>query len=166
MYRKALATICSIFIAVGEVSGGALFGFVPATARKGRDPIIIAGFIISMLSYFLMFLNLPFNSNLGETAPSDTAYIASNQYLAVFTAFVLGFSDACFNTQITSILGGAFKEQSAAGFAIFKFMQSLSRAIAFFYSPYLTLQWQLLIAVVLDVAGTVTFCMVEWESRL
>ena len=82
------------------MTGGALFGFVPATARKGRDPIIIAGFIISMLSYFLMFLNLPFNSNLGETAPSDSAYITSNQYLAVFTAFVLGFSDACFNTQV------------------------------------------------------------------
>ena len=130
------------------MSGGALFGFLGhLTAKRGRDPIIITGFVLSMLSYFLMFLNLPFNSNLGETQPSDTAYITSNQYLAVFTAFVLGFSDACFNTQITSILGGAFKEQSAAGFAIFKFMQSLSCAIAFFYSPYLTLQWQLLIAV-------------------
>jgi len=113
-----------------------------------------------------MFLNLPFNSNLGETQPSDTAYITSNQYLAVFTGFILGFSDSCFNTQITSILGGAFKEQSAAGFAIFKFMQSFSCAIAFFYSRYLTLQWQLLITVILDVAGTVTFCLVEWEARL
>ena len=39
--------------------------------------------------------------------------------------------------QITSILGGVFKEQSSSAFAIFKFMQSLSAAIAFFYSPYL-----------------------------
>ena len=154
-------------MAVGEVSGGAIFGFLGhLTARKGRDPIVIAGFIISMLSYFLMFINLPFNSNIGETDPSDTAYITSNQYLAVFTAFVLGFSDACFNTQITSILGGAFKEKSAQGFAIFKFMQSLSCAIAFFYSKFLTLQWQLLITVILDVAGTVTFCLVEWEAKL
>jgi len=165
--RKALATLCSIFVAVGEVSGGAIFGFLGhLTARKGRDPIVIAGFIISMLSYFLMFINLPFNSNIGETDPSDTAYITSNQYLVVFTAFVLGFSDACFNTQITSILGGAFKDKSAQGFAIFKFMQSLSCAIAFFYSKFLTLQWQLLITVILDVAGTVTFCLVEWEAKL
>ena len=149
------------------MSGGALFGFLGhLTAKRGRDPIIITGFVLSMLSYFLMFLNLPFNSNLGETQPSDTAYITSNQYLAVFTGFILGFSDSCFNTQvsahwtkyiifvllkthkkynlsltsnviqITSILGGAFKEQSAAGFAIFKFMQSFSCAIAFFYSRY------------------------------
>ena len=40
-------------------------------------------------------------------------------------------------SQITSILGGVFKEQSSSAFAIFKFMQSLSAAIAFFYSPYL-----------------------------
>ena len=83
------------------MSGGALFGFLGhLTAKRGRDPIIITGFVLSMLSYFLMFLNLPFNSNLGETQPSDTAYITSNQYLAVFTGFILGFSDSCFNTQV------------------------------------------------------------------
>ena len=48
------------------MSGGALFGFLGhLTAKRGRDPIIITGFVLSMLSYFLMFLNLPFNSNLG-----------------------------------------------------------------------------------------------------
>ena len=99
--RKALATMCSIFIAVGEVSGGALFGFLGhLTAKRGRDPIIILGFIVSMVSYFLMFLNLPFEAPLGETKETDTAYIESNQYLAVFTGFLLGFSDACFNTQV------------------------------------------------------------------
>ena len=85
------------------MSGGALFGFLGhLTAKRGRDPIIITGFVLSMLSYFLMFLNLPFNSNLGETQPSDTAYITSNQYLAVFTGFILGFSDSCFNTQVSA----------------------------------------------------------------
>ena len=44
-------------------------------------------------------------------------------------------------------------------------MQSLSCAIAFFYSPYLSLPWQLLITVVLDVLGSVAFCLVEWEAR-
>ena len=100
--RKALATLCSIFIAVGEISGSSLFGSLGHfTAKKGRDPIIVVGFIISMISYFLMFLNLPFNANIEETKPTDMAYIHSNKYLAVFTAFVLGFSDACFNTQVS-----------------------------------------------------------------
>jgi len=164
--RKALATICMIFIAAGEVLGGAVFGFFGhLTARRGRDPIVILGFILSMISYFLIFLNIPFEAPLGETKDTDVAYITSNQYLAAFTAFILGFSDACFNTQITSILGGAFKEQSSSAFAIFKFMQSMSAAVAFFYSPYLKLQWQLLFVVVLDILGTITFCKVEWAAK-
>merc|ERR1719348_1541182 len=155
-----------IFIAAGEVLGGAVFGFFGhLTARKGRDPIVILGFITSMISYFLIFLNIPFEAPLGETKDTDVAYITSNQYLAVFTAFILGFSDACFNTQITSILGGAFKDQSSSAFAIFKFIQSLSTAIAFFYSPYLGLQWQLLIAVVFDILGSIAFCKVEWAAQ-
>merc|ERR1712233_87509 len=113
-----------------------------------------------MLAYFLTFLAIPNTANLNET--DDPAFINPNRILVIFIAFLLGFSDACFNTQITSILGGVFKEQSSSAFAIFKFMQSLSAAIAFFYSPYLSLQWQLLAAVTLDIVGTVAFCKVPF----
>jgi len=164
--RKALATICMIFIAAGEVLGGAVFGFLGhITTKRGRDPIVILGFITSMISYFLVFLNIPSTAPLGETKATDVAYITSNIYLAVFTAFLLGFSDSCFNTQITSILGGAFKEKSSSAFAIFKFMQSMSAAVAFFYSPVLELQWQLLFVVILDILGTISFCKVEWAFK-
>ena len=67
--------------------------------------------------------------------------------------------------QVFSILGGTFKENSASAFAIFKFMQSFATAIAFFYSPYLKLYWMLLIAVILDVLGTMAFCTVEWKRN-
>merc|ERR1711944_215717 len=99
-----------------------------------------------MLAYFLTFLAIPNTANLNET--DDPAFIDPNRILVIFIAFLLGFSDACFNTQITSILGGVFKEQS-------------SSAIAIFYSPYLSLQWRLLAAVTLDIIGTVAFCKVE-----
>ena len=64
-----------------------------------------------------------------------------------------------------SLLGGTFKDQSVSAFAIFKFIQSLSAAIAFFYSPYLKLQWQLLILVLFDIIGTLAFCRVEQAQR-
>ena len=67
--------------------------------------------------------------------------------------------------QVYSILGGTFKENSASAFAIFKFMQSFAAAIAFWYSPLLKLYWQLLIAVVLDILGTIAFCTVEWKRN-
>ena len=49
------------------------------------------------------------------------------------------------HVQVFSMLGGAFKEDSSSAFAIFKFMQSGSSAIAFAYSSKLGLYWQLLI---------------------
>ena len=64
-----------------------------------------------------------------------------------------------------SILGGTFKDQSSSAFAIYKFIQSLSAAIACFYSPYLKLQWQLLILLVFDIFGTFTFCKVERAEK-
>jgi len=160
--RKALATISGMFVSVGEIVGGLVFGILGKLfVRRGRDPIVVLGFVLSMTAYFLAFINLPNMSPIGET--SNKAYIESNQYLAIFTSFILGFSDACFNTQVFSILGGTFREESASAFAIFKFVQSLAASIAFWYSSVLPLYWQLLIAVIFDVIGTISFCTVEWR---
>merc|ERR1719341_548316 len=121
----------SIWSGVYPTSVGFFGGL--GTERKALAtiaPIVVLGFILSMLAYFLTFLAIPNTANLNET--DDPAFIEPNRILVIFIAFLLGFSDACFNTQITSILGGVFKEQSSSAFAIFKFMQSLSAAIAFF----------------------------------
>jgi hypothetical protein len=47
--------------------------------------------------------------------------------------------------QIYSLLGGEYADQSSSAFAIFKFMQSASSALAFAYSSKIWLWWQLLI---------------------
>ena len=142
-------------------------------SRRGRDPIVVLGFILSMLAYFLTFLAIPNSANLNET--EELAFIDPNRFLVIvlnlkfdtpfsdtwsyslhfFWAFLMPASIPKWDSdhflmwrtkskilttdisQITSILGGVFKEQSSSAFAIFKFMQSLSAAIAFFYSPYL-----------------------------
>ncbi|XP_034247837.1 UNC93-like protein MFSD11 [Thrips palmi] len=161
---KQLVGLSGIFIGLGEVIGGALFGLLGRrTTRSGRDPIVIMGFLIHAASFFLIFLNLPNNANLGDT--SDDAYITSNQYVALLCSFLLGFGDSCFNTQIFSILGGLYPEDSAPVFALFKFTQSVSAAISFFYSTLLGLYVQLGILVVSGTVGTVTFCLVEWSER-
>ena len=66
-----------------------------------------------MLAYFLTFLAIPNSANLNET--EELAFIDPNRflvnvlnlkfdplfrYLIIFIAFLLGFSDACFNTQV------------------------------------------------------------------
>lgn len=44
-------------------------------------------------------------------------------WIALLCSLLLGFGDACFNTQIYSMLGGAFASNSVSAFAVFKFTQ-------------------------------------------
>jgi hypothetical protein len=87
-------------------------------------------------------------------------YLAYNLDLDNFP----GFGDACFNTQLYSIIGGLFPNESAPAFAVFKFMQSAAAAISFFYSSTLTLTVQLGILQVFCVVGSWNFFLVEWED--
>jgi len=164
--RKGLASISGMFVSFGEVLGGLLFGiFSTQTVRKGRSPIMIFGCITTLVAYAIAFINLPKEAPFGETTVEDLAIIESNKYLAIFTSFLLGFSDACFNTQVLSLLGGTFKDNSASAFAIYKFMQALASGIAFWYSPLINLYFHLLIATVFALLGTATFCYVEFKHK-
>ncbi|XP_049835274.1 UNC93-like protein MFSD11 [Schistocerca gregaria] len=161
---KQLVGLSGIFIGVGEVTGGLLFGILGhKTIRWGRDPIVIMGFVIHLLSFFLIFLNLPNSAPFQDT--NDEAYISSSAYIAMFCSLLLGFGDSCYNTQIYSILGGVWADDSAAAFALFKFTQSVAAAASFFYSSHVGLHAQLAILLVLSTLGTVMFCWVEWRSR-
>ena len=163
--RKALSTISNIFIGVGEVLGGAVFGiFGSKTVKHGRTPIVILGCILSLMAYFCAFLNLPHESPLRETEPFETAILISNKYLAVFTGFLLGLSDACLITQVYAYLGSTYKDDSASAFAIYKFTECLAASLVFWYSRLVGLYWQLLVAAVCSVASTFCFAAVEWRQ--
>ncbi|KAK9693022.1 Ion channel regulatory protein UNC-93 [Popillia japonica] len=159
-----LVGLAGIFIGVGEVLGGALFGILgEKTVRWGRDPIIVGGFIVHVAAFFLIFLNLPNSSPFGNT--TEEAFITTNAYLAIFCAFLLGLGDACFNTQVYSMLGDVFADDSPSGFAIYKFTQSVAAAACFFYSSYIGLYIQLGILLALAVFGTISFVLVEWSVK-
>ncbi|CAH1961919.1 unnamed protein product [Acanthoscelides obtectus] len=161
---KELVGISGIFIGVGEVIGGCLFGILGSkTIKWGRHPIVVSGFIIHAISFFLIFINLPNDSPFGES--KGEAYITSNDILAVFCSFLLGFGDACYNTQIFSLLGGVYADRSAPAFAIFKFTQSVGAALSFVYAESLALYGQLGILMIFAMLGTATFIRVELTTR-
>ncbi|XP_013199956.1 UNC93-like protein MFSD11 [Amyelois transitella] len=161
---KQLVGLSGVFIGLGEVLGGALFGILGnKTTRWGRDPIVIMGYVIHLISFFLIFINLPAEAPFGDT--DQVSYITPSAYLAMFCSFLLGFGDACFNTQIYSILGGNYPDNSTSAFALFKFTQSLAAAACFFYSSKALLTVQLAVLGVLASLGTATFCRVEWRAR-
>ncbi|CAL1528818.1 unnamed protein product, partial [Lymnaea stagnalis] len=160
---NGLLGISGIFIGVGEIFGGALFGLLGTkTNAHGRDLIVMLGYIVHMVAFYIIFLNLPEKSPIDPT--NSATYITSNTYLAILCSFLLGFGDSSFNTQLYSILGFMYPEDSSPAFALFKFVQSIAAAIAFYYSNVLLLQWQLLILVILGTTGVLGFNLVEWSS--
>ncbi|XP_054713785.1 LOW QUALITY PROTEIN: UNC93-like protein MFSD11 [Uloborus diversus] len=155
--------ISGICIGIGEILGGAVFGILGKKTNKyGRDPVILLGFITHMITFYLICINLPAEATLHETP--QRAMIESSVWIAMICAFGLGFGDSCYNTQIYSILGSMYAEESAPAFAIFKFFQSISAAAAFFYSTKLKLPYQLLILAISGTIGTFSFWAVEWNE--
>ncbi|KAJ3600891.1 hypothetical protein NHX12_031865 [Muraenolepis orangiensis] len=161
---KGLIGISGILIGVGEILGGGLFGILNRCSHLGRNPVVLLGLLIHYLAYYLIFLNIaPDAPQAPEEGTDLQAYITPNVGVALFCSFLLGLGDSCFNTQLLSIVGFLFKEDSAPAFAVFKFIQSIMAAVAFSYSNVLQLPWQLLLLVVTGFLGTMSFFVAEWK---
>ncbi|XP_034264443.1 UNC93-like protein MFSD11 isoform X2 [Pantherophis guttatus] len=162
--EKSLIGLSGIFIGIGEILGGGIFGLLSKN-RFGRNPVVMLGIVVHFIAFYLIFCNIPNDAPIASMEGTDSiAFMEPSKEVAIFCSFLLGFGDSCFNTQLLSILGFLYSEDSAPAFAIFKFIQSVCAAVAFFYSNYLFLQWQLLIMAVVGFFGTITFFTVEWEA--
>lgn len=162
---KQLVGLSGICIGLGEIVGGVTFGLLgKKTIRFGRDPIVIMGFIVHIAAFLLAYMNLPESAPLGDTK-AISYFDPPLASVALFCAFLLGLGDACFNTQVYSMLGGVFASQSTAAFALFKFVQSVGAAASFVYSSYCGLKTHMIILVVSATIGTVSFCVVERANK-
>ncbi|XP_029284054.1 UNC93-like protein MFSD11 [Cottoperca gobio] len=164
---KSLIGISGICIGIGEILGGVVFGMLNKSSRCGRNPVVLLGLITHYVAFYLIFINITSDAPLAPEAGTDLqAYIPPSVGVALLCSFLLGLGDSCFNTQLLSIIGFTFRDNSAPAFAVFKFIQSIMAALAFFYSNYLLLHWQLLILVLVGFLGTVTFFMAEWMAEI
>uniref|UniRef100_A0A4W5P8K2 Major facilitator superfamily domain containing 11 n=1 Tax=Hucho hucho TaxID=62062 RepID=A0A4W5P8K2_9TELE len=160
---KSLIGLSGIFIGLGEILGGGVFGMLNKCNRFGRNPVVLLGLITHFVAFYLIFLNIASDAPIApEEGTHLQAYITPRYTVALLCSFLLGLGDSCFNTQLLSIVGFMFREDSASAFAVFKFVQSITAALAFFYSNYLLLHWQLLIMVVVGFLGTLSFFVAEW----
>ncbi|XP_013879281.1 UNC93-like protein MFSD11 [Austrofundulus limnaeus] len=159
---KGLIGISGIVVGIGEIVGGGLFGLLCKNSRFRRTSVVFLGMVVHFIASYLIFLNIPDDAPVVfETTTQKSPYLTPSVSIALLCSFLLGLGDSCFNTQLYSILGHVYAEQSAAAFAIFKFIQSVCAAVAFFYSGYLLLMWQLLLLVILGFIGTLCFFIVE-----
>ncbi|XP_062294407.1 UNC93-like protein MFSD11 [Scomber scombrus] len=159
---KSLIGISGICIGLGEIIGGGAFGMLNRCNKFGRNPVVLLGLITHFVAFYLIFLNIASDAPLAPEEGTDLqAFISPSLGLALFCSFLLGLGDSCFNTQLLSIIGFMYRENSAPAFAVFKFIQSIMAALAFFYSNYLLLHWQLLILVLMGFLGSMTFFAAE-----
>lgn len=159
---KGLIGISGIVIGLGEVVGGGFFGLLCKNNRFRRTSVVFLGMVVHFVAFYLIFLNIPGDAPVVfRTTTQRSPYLSPSVSIALLCSFLLGLGDSCFNTQLYSILGRVYAEQSTPAFAIFKFIQSVFAAVAFFYSGHLMLMWQLLVMVALGFSGTLCFFVVE-----
>uniref|UniRef100_A0A3B5MEL0 Major facilitator superfamily domain containing 11 n=1 Tax=Xiphophorus couchianus TaxID=32473 RepID=A0A3B5MEL0_9TELE len=157
---KGFIGISGIVVGIGEIVGG-LFGLLCKNSRFRRTSVVFLGMVVHFVASYLIFLNIPDDAPVVVETTTKKNPFLSPASIALLCSFLLGLGDSCFNTQLYSILGYVYAEQSTPAFAIFKFIQSVSAAVAFFYSGYLLLTWQLLLLVILGFTGTLCFFVVE-----
>ncbi|CAL8303169.1 unnamed protein product [Merluccius merluccius] len=159
---KGLIGISGIVVGIGEIIGGGFFGLMCKNNRFRRTSVVFLGMVVHFVAFYLIFLSIPDDAPVVlRTSTQVQSYLTPSVSIALLCSFLLGLGDSCFNTQLYSILGCVYAEQSTPAFAIFKFIQSIFAALAFFYSGYLLLRWQLLLMVVLGFTGTLCFFLVE-----
>ena len=106
--RKGIMGLCSIMVSIGSMSGGLILAALKGGInRRGRDPVVLCGYIFHTLAYFLCFLSLPHLSSFGETVTDS--YLVPRMEVLLLVGILMGLGDACLNTQIISILSGEYK---------------------------------------------------------
>jgi len=152
-----------IFVGVGEILGGAIFGiFGSWTNKVGRWPVAVLGLVTIIGAGILILLNIPNDALLSIDGTTDVSvFDPPNQIIALACSFLIGFGDAAANTQVTSILGGVYKDNAGPAFSILKSVQSAASAIALAYTDKLELYIQIPMLMAMGVIGTVFFSYVD-----
>ncbi|KAI6191409.1 UNC93-like protein MFSD11 [Aphelenchoides bicaudatus] len=160
---KPIVALNAITQGLGQATGGFLFGLLSSkTSVLGRDKIVMLGTTINMVVFAGIYLNFPQSAPLHSN--NDVGIIRPQAWLALICGYLLGFADACWNTQIFTFLISNYPKQSAQAFSLFKFWQSLLTCFAFFYGTVFNLNIQLLMLVVGSLVGCICFKFAEQLS--
>ncbi|XP_036223710.2 UNC93-like protein MFSD11 isoform X2 [Bactrocera oleae] len=134
------------------------------TIRWGRDVFMYLAGVFHLITFIIIFLNIPNESSFGENQ-AVSIIDPPNFYLAITCSFLYGLGAAFYTVHIYSMLAGAFVAESTAGFGIYKFFQCLGCALAYLYSKYASLYIQMGVLILLLIAAVACFAIVERSVR-
>ncbi|XP_075212852.1 UNC93-like protein MFSD11 [Lycorma delicatula] len=159
---KQLVALSGMFISVGEITGGGLQiifnGFLSKIKHK-RSGVIVFGLLIEVISYSLIYINLPNNAVFKET--TDISFIEPSEFIAISCSFLLGVGDSCLNTQNYSIIAVIYPDESAQSSALYKFMKSFFVAVGLYSSSHIGLRTQMSILTPLAFVAIAAFIIVD-----
>ncbi|CAD6187790.1 unnamed protein product [Caenorhabditis auriculariae] len=158
---NVLLALNSIYSGAAQILAGLIFGLLgDKTRRIGRDAVVLFGAFVHLIVFVMIYLNFPADASLNDTI-SDGAILKPNVIIAMVSGGLLAFGDACWNTQIYSLLCESYPTQSSEAFAMFRFFQAGMECFAFVYSSVLQLQYILVIMAGLSVFAAASFFLVE-----
>lgn len=123
---KSMPGLHGIMIGVGEIASGLIFGIFGKYTnmlvmtmtvwilvltrsihyRFGRWPVVVLGTVLQFTAFVLVFLNIPPMAPVDGLDAEEPAIInPSSVPMAIVSSLLLGFGDACYNTQTLSLLG-------------------------------------------------------------
>ena len=162
--RKVVMGLCSVLVPLGSILMASSLVLARSWVnRVGRVPVVAAGLVIHTLAFGLCLVFLPHAAPLGDTEEQGLA--APRVEVLVAASLLLGAGDAALNTQVYSILSGAYRERSAEAFALMKLVQSVGIAGGFALFTSTGLRWHLLVLQVAALASTLAFRAVEVRVR-
>uniref|UniRef100_A0A8D8YGK7 UNC93-like protein MFSD11 n=1 Tax=Cacopsylla melanoneura TaxID=428564 RepID=A0A8D8YGK7_9HEMI len=140
---KQLVPLAGFLTGVGEIIGGILPFILNGRKLCGLSLIMLTGIVSNLLSYGMTYINIPDVAAFGNTW--ESSLIPPNECIAVLCSFLMGLGDCCVHTELYSILGTIYPNESAEVFAVFKFVRCLCTAADFYCSPFIGLHIQLFI---------------------
>ncbi|CAD6190613.1 unnamed protein product [Caenorhabditis auriculariae] len=162
-YSDLIIPYSALAIGSGQIIGGMLTGTITKTHSISKSQFVIFGMIAHIVSFFLCFISIPFDSPLHKS--NSMTYIEPSLAVILLTGFLLGLADAFWQTQVYAVIGLVYGDHSASAFALFKFFQSFAACVSFYYGSLLFLHWQLLILVVTCFCASLAFVQIDLKTR-
>ncbi|KAK9510127.1 hypothetical protein O3M35_004975 [Rhynocoris fuscipes] len=157
---KQLVPLSGLIYGLGDSMGGLTTMLLAKMQLKfSRWNFIALGFLLQVIAYSAIYLNIPDEAVFGETF--DSAIIQSRIWLSLLCSILIGIGDSCLNTQIFPLIADLEPDHSAHICALYKFSKSMAMAAYFFCSISFGLHLQLIILLVMGLAGTAAFSWVD-----
>ncbi|XP_075213699.1 UNC93-like protein MFSD11 [Lycorma delicatula] len=155
---KQLVPLSGVFLGLGQVIGSCwqiIQGKRLSKLRWGRRIVLTTGIVAQLISFALIYINIPPSAVFGNT--TESAIIKSNIFIAIFCSVLLGIGDGCLNTQNFSIIAILFPNEAAQSCALYNFSKSVSVAVGFFLATFFNLYHQLTFLAIMAIFALISY---------